>query len=273
MSLLGRITSIQSAEPITENSAAMQPYKVFTSNKLKIIAAIAMFFDHFVTVFLPHNEMLSLVFRFFGRMAAPIYCFFIAEGFNFTSNLKKYISRLCILAIIAHLPYNLCFGFSFFQATSVALPLAMGLIALAVVKNEKIIGIARLGIVALCCAISYRANWNYVAVLWILAFGIFHRNLKPQIISFCAIGVVFHLIPAFIRFGFFHERFPQWFQLGIFLSIPFFIMFSGKQGKKSAFMSSFFYVFYPGHLILLYLLKHFTPLAGILGGLLLKRPG
>ena len=243
----------------------MKGYQQLTVNKLKIIAAVAMFFDHFVSVFIPHNELLNLIFRFSGRMAAPVFCFFIAQGFYYTSNVKKYIIRLLILAVVSHLPYNLSFGYSFFQATSVVWPLAMGLVALTTFKNEKIHIILKLIIVAACCAVSYTANWNFVAVLWILVFGVFHGNLKRQIIGFSIVGFVCHLVPQFYRFGFFNERFPQWFQLGIFLTIPLLLMFNGKMGKKCKVMTWFFYVFYPAHLMLLFLLNQFTPLAGVLG--------
>ena len=245
----------------------IKEYQVLTTNRLKVIASIAMFFDHFVTVFVPHNELLSLLLRFCGRMAAPVFCFFIAEGFNYTSNLKKYIIRLLVLAVISHLPYNYSFGLSVFQATSIIWPLTLGLVALWAFKDEKLNIILKLLIFGASCILAYRANWNFVAVMWIVMFGLFHGKLKLQIAGFCIIGVVFHLIPAFIRFGFFHPLYPQWFQLGIFLAIPLLAMYSGKPGKRSAFMTWFFYVFYPAHLLLLFLLKQFTPLAEILGRL------
>ena len=243
-------------------------YTFLNVNELKIIAAIFMFFDHFVSVFIPHNELISLIFRLLGRTAAPVFCFFIAQGFHYTSNLKKYIARLLVLALISHLPYNLAFGFSFFQATSVVWPLAMGLIALAALKSEKINIILKLAITAACCAVSYTANWNFVAVLWIVAFGMFHGNFKYQIAAFCVIGVIFHLAPQFYRFGFFHDRYPQWFQLGIFLAVPLLAMFNGKSGKKSKFMAWFFYVFYPAHLLLLLLLNKLTPIAKMISEIL-----
>ena len=250
-----------------------------------------MFFSHFATVFLPHNELLSLLFRFSGRIAAPIFCFFIASGYYYTSNVKKYIFRLLIFALVSHIPYILCIGHSFFQATSVILPLAMGLIALTAFKSEKLNIILKLIIVAACCAASYRADWNFIAVLWILVFGIFHGKFKYQIAGFCIVGAFhllltfirigtvpnnwlvsimndFRLIPAYIKQGFLNSWSPQWFQLGIFLTIPLLAMYSGKPGKKSRFMTWFFYVFYPAHLLLLFFLNKFTPLAEMIGRLL-----
>lgn len=247
----------------------MEQYKVLTANKLKMFAIIVMFLDHFVTAFLPHNEPVSLIFRMFGRIAAPVFCFFIAEGYHHTSNLMKYLTRLLIFALISHFPYSLAFfGLStfdstyniFFRTTSVIWPLAMGLIALTVIKDKKTnIGI-KFVVLALCCSLSYTANWNFTAVLWVVVFGVFHGNFLKQIIGFCAVGIVCWLALNFYRFGFFHEAYPQWFQLGIFLAIPLLAMYNGSQGKKSLAMKYLFYVFYPLHLILIFVLKQFTSL-------------
>lgn len=244
--------------------------KILTANKIKTIAIIVMFLDHFASVFLPHTNLISLIFRLLGRTAAPVFCFFIAEGYHYTSNLKKYIARLFIFAAVSHLPYNLAFGFSFFRATSVIWPLAIGLAALAAIKSEKIHFILKPVILAACCLIAYpfRANWHFIAVLWIVVFGVFHGNFKRQIAGFLTVGVVCHIIPSLIRFGFFHEAYPQWHQLGIFLAVPLLAMYNGKPGKKSLAMKWLFYVFYPAHLILLYLLSRFTPLADVIKELL-----
>ena len=246
---------------------SIKQYQIFTTNKLKVIASIAMLFDHFVSVFFPHNALISLVFRLFGRTAAPIFCFFIAEGYHYTSNVKKYIGRLLILAVISHFPYNLAFGYglSILDATSIIWPLALGLIALAVFKNKDLHIIIRLLVIALCCALSYTANWFFVAVLWILVFGIFHEKRNLQLIGFFNVCLIY-LFWQLRRYGLFDEVYPQWFQYGIFLAIPLILMFNGKQGKKTKFMTWFFYIFYPFHLLCLFLLKRFSSFSGIFGG-------
>ena len=50
-----------------------------TANSLKIIAIVAMFFDHFVAVFISHDTLIGILLRSPGRIAAPIMCYFIAE--------------------------------------------------------------------------------------------------------------------------------------------------------------------------------------------------
>ena len=57
--------------------------------------------------------MLYTILRIIGRLAFPIFAFMITEGFIHTQNLKKYILRLFLFAVISEIPYNLAAGRSF----------------------------------------------------------------------------------------------------------------------------------------------------------------
>lgn len=102
------------------------------ANTLKLIAVLAMVLDHAATVFLADAAPAALFFHAVGQIAAPIMCFFIAEGYTYTSNLKKYLLRLFIAAVISHVPYALCFKFTvweFWYVTGVLWGLFLGLLA------------------------------------------------------------------------------------------------------------------------------------------------
>lgn len=236
--------------------------KILNANQLKLIAIAAMLLDHAVALFVPAGSICRIALRCIGRLAAPAMCYMIAEGYHHTSNRKKYLLRLLIFAVISHVPYNLCMGFSLspLKATSVIWALAMGLLALMIVKNPKIHWILRVGGVGACCLLAYTANWNYIAVLWIVFFGIFYGSPKKQMLSFAAIGLVFHLGQQFsplLLGSTTPEAFRNWHQLGIFLAIPLLLSYNGTLGKKSRFLSRFFYFFYPLHLLILYLLDRY----------------
>ena len=99
------------------------------ANTLKLIAVLAMVLDHAATVFLADTAPAALFFHAVGQIAAPIMCFFIAEGYAYTSNLKKYLLRLFIAAVISHVPYALCFKFTvweFWYVTGVLWGLFLG---------------------------------------------------------------------------------------------------------------------------------------------------
>lgn len=67
----------------------------------KLLAAIFMFIDHFGHIFNQHIPYeLYLVLRSIGRLAFPMYAYAIAKGFNRTSNINKYISRMFIMSIV-----------------------------------------------------------------------------------------------------------------------------------------------------------------------------
>ncbi len=239
--------------------------KKLTSNHLKIIAISAMFLDHFVAVFISHNTDIGILLRIPGRIVAPLICFMIAEGYHKTSNVNKYLGRLFIFALISHLPFNITFGYSFFQATSVMWGLFLGLLALEIIKIKNLPPILKLGALGLCCLLSITADWNYVVVLWIVGFGVFYGNFKKQVLAFCIIAVFAHFIPTFFNFGFSHNGYPHWYQLGVLLAIPLISLYSGKRGKDTLKLGKYgFYAFYPAHLLFLHLLNIFTPLKEIL---------
>ena len=71
---------------------------ILSSFWLKIIALLTMTFDHVGFLLLKYNPEVSLVFRYIGRLALPLFCFMIAEGAIHTKNFKKYTFRLGLMA-------------------------------------------------------------------------------------------------------------------------------------------------------------------------------
>ena len=131
------------------------------ANTLKLIAVLAMVLDHAATVFLADTAPAALFFHAVGQIAAPIMCFFIAEGYAYTSNLKKYLLRLFIAAVISHVPYALCFKFTvweFWYVTGVLWGLFLGLLAVTLWKRLRAPVWVRLLLLGLCCLLAYPAT-------------------------------------------------------------------------------------------------------------------
>lgn len=220
------------------------------SNQLKLIAIIAMTWDHAVTLFVPHTSPYYLLLHIPGRLAAPFMCFLVAEGYHHTSNLTKYLGRLLLFAIISHVPYNLCFRFSpleFWRSTSVIWSLFMGLAALTIAEHSRLPTALKISLIVFCCMLTRSADWNYIAVLMILAFGIFRDEPVKRTIAHLTIGVLYVAQGAYYGLS----MVPR---LGIFLSVPLLLLYNGQRGRKSKALQWGFYWFYPLHLLLLYAL-------------------
>lgn len=73
---------------------------------LKLIAIIAMLLDHVGNVFFPQYP----IFRWIGRIAFPIFCYCMTVGLLYTHDIKKYLTRLGIFAIISQPFWILAFN-------------------------------------------------------------------------------------------------------------------------------------------------------------------
>ena len=80
-----------------------RPWEFLTSGHLQIIALLTMTIDHTGALLFPGVRELRII----GRLAFPLYCLMIAEGFAHTSSRKKYFLRLLIFGFISIVPYGL----------------------------------------------------------------------------------------------------------------------------------------------------------------------
>ncbi len=203
-----------------------------TTFQLKVLAIISMLADHVGAVLYPEAVWL----RYAGRLAFPIFCFLLVEGYYHTGNVAKYMARLGIFALISEIPFDLAFHqtlwFPAKQNVFVTLFIGLGMLWGLERERECII---RVGIVLLsmwaaeflCC------DYGFMGVLLIAVFGVTRGKNTARYLA----GAVWNVFwPSRIQTA------------GALAMLPI-ALYNGQKGRS---MKFFFYLFYPVHLFILY---------------------
>lgn len=202
--------------------------------QLKMIAVITMLIDHIGAIFFQDY----IIFRFIGRISFPIFCFLLVEGFFNTKDIKKYLLRLGMFALISEIPFDLLFSNSLlsFNSQNIFLELFIGILMLFCISRSPNI-FAKIGIALAFCAVSFfsMADYGITGMAMMLTFYVCRKRYIPQIILVTLINYL--------------HGFIQWFAVTAMIPIG---LYNGKQGRK---LKYFFYIFYPAHLLILYIIR------------------
>ena len=234
--------------------------KKLNSNHLKLIAIIAMTIDHIADLIFPGmpNNIWSNILHIIGRLTSPIMFFFICEGFYYTKNLKKYVTRLFLFALISHFAYCFAFGINFipfingeiFNQTSIMWSLAWAVVALYIVYGDtKLKQWQKTVLLVVICAITFYADFSSIAVMCIVAMYGKRGDIKKQVLSM----EVWLGIYALVSFIFVNKIYGIIVLFSI-LVYPILKMYDGSRGKLK-WMKWLFYIYYPLHLAIIGLLR------------------
>ena len=223
------------------------------SFQLKLLACLFMLIDHTGFILFPKMIILRLI----GRLSFPLFAWFISEGYIHTRSFKKYILRLSVFAIALESPFIL-FS-SYFQSTgkdtlNIFFTLSLGLLSIyAYDKTENKLQKVLFPTIIALFAQSIKADYGFYGIMTILLFYIFNNNFFKTALY----QIMFNLIYAAAVLGYNYMNniaIDTFVILQIFsiFSLLFIKSYNKKQGKK---MKYFFYIFYPAHIILLYLIS------------------
>lgn len=219
-----------------------------TGNQLKLIALITMTIDHVGMMLLPRLRILRAI----GRIAFPIFAYMIAEGCRHTRNRRKYLLSMVSLAAVCQIVYFFAMD-SLYMSVLVTFSLSIGLIYLAEYANNG----GRFGMAELFAAICGLFFLCYLA----------HDVLFPKTDFGIEYGLWGVLLPVFAYFGEKKQKTLPYFTGGLSLlnltwggiqwfsmaAIPFIALYNGKRGRRK--MKYLFYIYYPAHLVVIYLLS------------------
>ena len=210
-----------------------------TSSTLKCIAIVSMLIDHFaIAIYMnlgnPSYEVYRML-RYIGRIAFPIYCFLLVEGFFYTQNVKKYIGRCFVFALLSELPYNLAIYGTLWENSmqNVYFTLTMGLCVLYCLERVKGYEIKNMILQGVIIAIGAGIaevldfDYHYLGVLFIVLFY-YSRNIEKWRRTLLGALAFSYEVTAPLAF------------------IPIYL-YQGKRGWKLKYV---FYWVYPVHLLI-----------------------
>ena len=238
-----------------------------TGSCLKWIALLSMLIDHIGAVLLEYGVLprvassvlagnsfdfvvadyhfwynFNVVLRLIGRLAFPLFCFLLVEGFLHTKNFKKYAIRLGIFALLSEIPFDLAVSGKMMDIHSqnVFFTLFIGLIVLLGLHYfETTLPVEMLPLryivvlTGVLAAQFLQTDYAGFGILLIFLLYEFRNNRKLQCLAGAAL-TLFNSYTAWIAFLFI------WF-------------YNGERGKQLP--KYFFYAFYPMHLVILYLIR------------------
>lgn len=217
-------------------------------NQIKYIAVIAMIVDHISAFFVPITNPIGLIMRIIGRLTAPIMCFFLAEGFRYTSSRKKYGIRLFVFAVVSQFAYAFAHGISLLTP-SFNMIFTLFLCFLILQAYEKIENsVLKAVVIFILIAFSLFSDWGIVAPLWVMSFYILHKDTNYNIFVFSLISIIHIVISTAYTISSGYSWYSQMWQLGVFMFIPFLFFYNRQGGKKNIFTKWLFYIVYPLHL-------------------------
>ena len=230
--------------------------KVLNRNQIKYIAVTAMLVDHiawlFVTPFTPEWQIM----HFIGRFTGPAMAVFIAEGYRYTGDVDRYTLRLGLFALISWPCFSLMETGRIEPMFGVIYTLFLSLIAIRICDSKLNIVVKVIG-VALMFVLSLYGDWRIFDVAFALAAHLFYEKKVLRWTVHCAITAcsVAYVIILYTSRGW------PWtvsvYEFGEFLvPLVFCLFYNGESGSRRPFHKWVFYVFYPLHMLVLWVFRY-----------------
>lgn len=202
-----------------------------------------MLIDHIGAYIFPDAYWLRCI----GRLAFPIFAFFIAEGMRYTRSRKRYVLTLLAFAIISQIPYGFLREFYYLN---ILFTFLIAIFAIFLIENYKknetlyMIYLLLLGSVLLFVEFLNIVDYGIFGVLLILVF--YFVKDKKLSLSLGAACLVLLTLKMMLFAGFTLRSTVQFLSI---LSLLLLYFYNGNKGKVN--LKWLFYIFYPLHLLVI----------------------
>jgi len=246
--------------------------------KLKWIAIIGMFFNHAVLALrevIPFGLQLPLF--AIGGVTFPIMAFLVIEGYKHTSNLKKYLLRIFVFALIAQVPYM--WALRDFARLNIMFTIFVGLLLMLLydsIKKPITKHLIFWPVFAVALVVSFWFDWMIVGLIIMIMYHLISNEKRRRVLPPIIIGVFYILSGAMSVLG--YLAYGDGFGLGMYslagrdaiVVSTFFVgvvfsafLLKGYNSKRGKSMKYFFYLFYPLHFVILGLIAYALGYVGL----------
>jgi len=221
----------------------------FGRELLKIIAIVTMVIDHVGNILYPDFLFLQIV----GRVSFPIFAYLIVLGVESTKKPLKYMVTLLVFALISQFPYYLAFGIQPFERLNILFSLLLSAVTVYFYNKRSSIAF-----VPLLLSLILPTEGSYYVVLTAVGMKLLKDTPKIGALVLFALNIQFLLLSSD-----FHTQIQI---LSLFALPLIFLHIKNKLTKEILIKENSlayslrkyaFYIFYPLHLALIFLIKLF----------------
>jgi len=214
--------------------------KCLSGSVLKWIAILVMLIDHIGASGLSN----AWVLRQIGRTAFPLFCFLIAEGAAHTKDIRKYLLRLGVFALVSEIPFDLAlYGHVIsWNHQNVYWTLFLGLGVIYFFQRYPAESWKGCLAVLLLGGVAEMGHADYGAVGVAVIVCMYLLREKPWMRFLVCFGIL--VLGAKVEF---------W----CFPAFALMALYNGKRGRQPRY---FFYGFYPVHLLILWVMGNWLPI-------------
>jgi len=223
--------------------------KGFSATSAKLLAIAAMAINHLGIIFRAYLPQPVYTFCFFaGGFTFPIMAYMASEGYRYTLDIRRYLTRLLVFSIASILPFWLCFHT---WTLDVIFTILFGVLALYCtekVKNRAL----HLPILLFFAILSNYCDWPIMGVLLIYGMNQFKNDNARAIIPILILVAVNEGYCAYEWFSAgIYQFYTVPYMLGCLVAVPVLVSYNIEH-RKGAGLKYAFYIFYPCHLLLIY---------------------
>ncbi len=241
-------------------TAAGSGLRVLNRDVIKYMAMFTMLLNHIAHVFLAEGTQIYELLEDIGFFTAPVMCYFMVEGYEYTRSKVRYGLRLLLFALFSQIPFLLAFGQGGFNMIYTLLCCFLILVVMERVSSPALRSV--LG--ALLVLATAVGDWAVVAPVLTIFLANGRGDRRRTALGFGA-GYVFFVVLNVQRYMFgvqgdwtvYAVTHAALSGLGILAAaVVILVFYNGERAKKGKnFSKWFFYIFYPAHLLILYLIK------------------